>query len=82
MLEYPVGLFVSHSTSRLPSFVLSNIPCTRHSMGLLQADSGEMERGAYVDASPTVGDLDGDGRLEVLVGTVSGGLHVIDARSG
>eukprot|EP00752_Nemacystus_decipiens_P003264 g3021.t1 len=47
-----------------------------------QADSGEMERGAYVDASPTVGDLDGDGRLEVLVGTVSGGLHVIDALSG
>lgn len=51
-------------------------------MVFLQADSGEMARGAFVDASPTVGDLDGDGRLEVLVGTVRGGLHVIDARSG
>ncbi|CAM9778452.1 unnamed protein product, partial [Hapterophycus canaliculatus] len=38
--------------------------------------------GPYVDASPTVGDLDGDGKLDVVVGTTLGDLHVIDAITG
>ncbi|CBJ28983.1 conserved unknown protein [Ectocarpus siliculosus] len=51
-----------------------------HDLG--ETTSGEKKRGAPVDASPTVGDLDGDGKLEVVVGTARGGLHVVDASSG
>eukprot|EP01039_Chlorochromonas_danica_P010917 gene10917-12133_t len=37
---------------------------------------------AKIYAQPTVADLDGDGRLEVLVGTALGMVYVIDADSG
>ncbi|CAN0342371.1 unnamed protein product [Ascophyllum nodosum] len=42
----------------------------------------EMERGAYVYSSPTVADLEGDGSLEVVMGTALGALHVLDAATG
>jgi len=37
---------------------------------------------AYVHASPTVVDLDGDGSMEVIVGTEMGMLYVVDGASG
>lgn len=40
------------------------------------------EKAAYVYASPTVADLDGDGALEVMVGSALGYLHVMDAKTG
>ncbi|CAN0595918.1 unnamed protein product, partial [Laminaria digitata] len=43
---------------------------------------GEAEKGAFVYASPTLCDLDGDGALEVVVGTGDGMLHVLDASTG
>lgn len=71
--SHPSPSLVFPFTSHAP--LLRPIPCE-------QDDSGETNRGAYVDASPTVADLDMDGKLEVLVGTVRGELHVLDASSG
>ena len=33
-------------------------------------------------SSPTVADLEGDGSLEVVMGTALGALHVLDAATG
>ena len=35
-----------------------------------------------IHSSPTVVDLDGDGRMEVIVGTSLGLLYVLDADTG
>ena len=45
----------------------------------IKADTTEM--GAFALASPTVADIDGDGTLDVLVGTSLGFLYVIDGRN-
>lgn len=45
----------------------------------LQQDNSKM--GAFALASPTVADIDGDGSLDVLIGTSMGILYVMDARN-
>ena len=45
----------------------------------LQQDNTKM--GAFALASPTVADLDGDGSVEVIMGTSMGLLYVLDARN-
>lgn len=78
---------VCHSalTLLVPLLRLFSWPLLAHTpppMGFPKTYSGDVDKGINVAASPTVGDLDGDGTLEVIVGTVRGGLHVVDASSG
>jgi outer membrane protein assembly factor BamB len=35
-----------------------------------------------VESSPAIADIDGDGKLEVLVGSHDGNLYCLDGRSG
>ena len=37
---------------------------------------------AYIHSAPTVVDLDGDGRFEVLIGTSLGLLYLLDGDTG
>jgi len=41
-----------------------------------------LEFDASIEASPRVADLDGDGRLELILVSTSGEVHVVDAASG
>lgn len=45
----------------------------------VKADMSEM--GAFALSSPTIADVDGDGNLEVLVGTSMGLLYLLEARN-
>mmetsp|Transcript_36612 Transcript_36612/g.46648 ORF Transcript_36612/g.46648 Transcript_36612/m.46648 type:complete len:884 (-) Transcript_36612:93-2744(-) len=48
----------------------------------LDLTTDETEHRAYIYASPTVADLEGDGRFEVIVGTALGLVYVLDADTG
>lgn len=37
---------------------------------------------AYIHSSPTIADLDGDGRYEILIGTSLGLLYLLDGDTG
>ncbi len=43
-------------------------------------DTPPLPRQAYAYSSPTLVDLNGDGKLEIVVGTSMGFLYVLDAR--
>lgn len=44
--------------------------------------TGDTQKRGYAYASPTVADVDGDGRLEVVIATALGHVHVVDAKTG
>ncbi|KAG5180425.1 hypothetical protein JKP88DRAFT_263896 [Tribonema minus] len=48
----------------------------------LDLTTDETRHRAYIYASPTVADLDGDGHLEVVVSTAMGLVYALDAESG
>uniref|UniRef100_A0A7S2Y4Q3 DEX1 C-terminal domain-containing protein n=1 Tax=Entomoneis paludosa TaxID=265537 RepID=A0A7S2Y4Q3_9STRA len=50
-------------------------------VGAIPIRSDVSEMGAFALSSPTVADVDGDGSLDVLVGTSMGFLYMFDARN-
>lgn len=49
-------------------------------LGVLPVQSDVTRMGAFALSSPTVADIDGDGQLELLVGTSMGIVYAFDAR--
>ncbi|CAM9587582.1 unnamed protein product, partial [Discosporangium mesarthrocarpum] len=71
------------------SIVLAGLSCWdyKHQQWLWTANLGEVRyngvvQGVNIYASPTVADLEGDGKLEVIIGTSLGEVHILDAHTG
>ncbi len=49
---------------------------------LLELTTDTSQRRGYLYGSPTIADLDGDGSLEIVIGSGTGYIYVLNANNG